>query len=141
MSEAVNNPQEIPAPAQDSIGQTGSITAHTTRGTIHCITIIGQIEGHMEAPAQTKTTKYEHIIPQITAVEEMEDIDGLLVLINTVGGDVEAGLAIAELIGRRAFDWRAAGGRRAEELYCRVSRHDHPPGTDERGGNCLPHHL
>ncbi len=98
MSEAVNNPQEIPAPAQDSIGQTGSITAHTTRGTIHCITIIGQIEGHMEAPAQTKTTKYEHIIPQITAVEEMEDIDGLLVLINTVGGDVEAGLAIAELI-------------------------------------------
>ena len=86
MSEAANNPQEIPAPAQDSIGQTGSITAHTTRGTIHCITIIGQIEGHMEAPAQTKTTKYEHIIPQITAVEEMEDIDGLLVLINTVGG-------------------------------------------------------
>lgn len=98
MSEAVNNPQEIPAPSQDSIGQTGSITTHTTRGTIHCITIIGQIEGHMEAPAQTKTTKYEHIIPQITAVEEMEEIDGLLVLINTVGGDVEAGLAIAELI-------------------------------------------
>ena len=52
----------------------------------------------MEAPAQTKTTKYEHIIPQITAVEEMDDIDGLLVLINTVGGDVEAGLAIAEMI-------------------------------------------
>ncbi len=98
MSEAVNNPQEIPAPSQDAIGQTGSITTHTTRGTIHCITIIGQIEGHMEAPAQTKTTKYEHIIPQITAVEEMEEIDGLLVLINTVGGDVEAGLAIAELI-------------------------------------------
>lgn len=98
MSEAVNNPQEIPAPAQDSIGQTGSVTAHTARGTIHCITIIGQIEGHMESPAQTKTTKYEHIIPQITAVEEAEEIDGLLVLINTVGGDVEAGLAIAELI-------------------------------------------
>lgn len=98
MSEAANNPQEIPAPAQDAISQTGSITAHTARGTIHCITIIGQIEGHMEAPAQTKTTKYEHIIPQITAVEEADEIDGLLVLINTVGGDVEAGLAIAELI-------------------------------------------
>ncbi len=98
MSEAANNPQEIPAPAQDSIGQTGSVTTRTTRGTIHCITIIGQIEGHMESPAQTKTTKYEHIIPQITAVEEAEEIDGLLVLINTVGGDVEAGLAIAELI-------------------------------------------
>ena len=98
MSEAANNPQEIPAPAQDSIGQTGSVTTRTARGTIHCITIIGQIEGHMESPAQTKTTKYEHIIPQITAVEEAEEIDGLLVLINTVGGDVEAGLAIAELI-------------------------------------------
>lgn len=98
MSEAVNQPQEIAAPEQNAIGQTGSITAHNERGTIHCITIIGQIEGHMEAPAQTKTTKYEHIIPQITAVEEMDDIDGLLVLINTVGGDVEAGLAIAELI-------------------------------------------
>lgn len=98
MGEAVNQPQEIAAPEQNAIGQTGSITAHNERGTIHCITIIGQIEGHMEAPAQTKTTKYEHIIPQITAVEEMDDIDGLLVLINTVGGDVEAGLAIAELI-------------------------------------------
>ena len=98
MSEAANNPQEIPAPTQDSIGQTGSVTTRTARGTIHCITIIGQIEGHMESPAQTKTTKYEHIIPQITAVEEAEEIDGLLVLINTVGGDVEAGLAIAELI-------------------------------------------
>ena len=98
MSEAANNPQEIPAPAQDSIGQTGSVTTRTARGTIHCITIIGQIEGHMESAAQTKTTKYEHIIPQITAVEEAEEIDGLLVLINTVGGDVEAGLAIAELI-------------------------------------------
>ena len=98
MSEAANNPQEIPAPGQDAIEQTGSITTHTARGTIHCITIIGQIEGHMEAPAQTKTTKYEHIIPQITAVEEADEIDGLLVLINTVGGDVEAGLAIAELI-------------------------------------------
>ena len=54
----------------------------------------------MEAPQQTKTTKYEHIIPQITAVEESEEIDGLLVLLNTVGGDVEAGLAIAELIAR-----------------------------------------
>ena len=98
MSEAVNNGQEIPAPEQDAIAQTGSVTARTRRGTIHCITIIGQIEGHMEAAAQTKTTKYEHIIPQITAVEEADDIDGLLVLINTVGGDVEAGLAIAELI-------------------------------------------
>src|SRR5574344_107094 len=90
--------ENISAPKENAIEQTGSITAKTKRGTIHCITIIGQIEGHMEAPQQTKTTKYEHIIPQITAVEESEEIDGLLVLINTVGGDVEAGLAIAELI-------------------------------------------
>ncbi len=86
------------APEEGSIAQTGSITAHTRRGTIHMITIVGQIEGHMEAPQQTKTTKYEHIIPQITAVEESDEIDGLLVILNTVGGDVEAGLAIAELI-------------------------------------------
>lgn len=91
---------EAPAtgPMDGSITQTGSVTARTRRGTIHSITIVGQIEGHMEAPQQTKTTKYEHIIPQITAVEESEEIDGLLVLLNTVGGDVEAGLAIAELI-------------------------------------------
>ena len=82
----------------DNIAQTGSVTARTRRGVIHSITIVGQIEGHMEAPQQTKTTKYEHIIPQITAVEESDEIDGLLVLLNTVGGDVEAGLAIAELI-------------------------------------------
>lgn len=83
---------------RDSITQTGSVTTRSARGAIHCITIVGQIEGHMEAPQQTKTTKYEHIIPQITAVEETDDIDGLLILLNTVGGDVEAGLAIAELI-------------------------------------------
>lgn len=85
-------------PEHDSITQTGSVTARSKRGTIHCITIVGQIEGHMEAPQGSKTTKYEHIIPQITAVEEADDIDGLLILLNTVGGDVEAGLAIAELI-------------------------------------------
>ena len=88
----------INAPEQNSIAETGSITAHTARGTIHSITIIGQIEGHTELPAQNKTTKYEHLIPQIAAVEQAEEIDGLLVLLNTVGGDVEAGLAIAELI-------------------------------------------
>lgn len=85
----------VPAPERSSIAETGSITAHTARGTVHCITIVGQIEGHMELPAQNKTTKYEHLIPQIAAVEQAEDIDGLLVLLNTVGGDVEAGLAIA----------------------------------------------
>lgn len=65
---------------------------------IHCLTIIGQIEGHFEANPQTKTTKYEHVIPQLIAVQEDPDIKGLLVILNTVGGDVEAGLAISELI-------------------------------------------
>ncbi|MGI6180687.1 MAG: ClpP family protease [Agathobaculum sp.] len=90
--------QPIKAPEENSISETGSITAHTARGTVHCITIAGQIEGHMELPAQNKTTKYEHLIPQITAVEQADEIDGMLILLNTVGGDVEAGLAIAELI-------------------------------------------
>lgn len=80
------------------IVDTGSIL--TTHGgfVIHCLTIIGQIEGHYILPSQNKTTKYEHVIPQLVAIEEDERIDGLLVLLNTVGGDVEAGLAIAELI-------------------------------------------
>ena len=78
--------------------ETGSVTAKSTRGVIHCITIIGQVEGHMLLPSQNKTTKYEHVMPQLAAIEESDEIDGLLILINTVGGDVEAGLAIAELI-------------------------------------------
>ena len=67
-------------------------------GEIHCITIIGQVEGHVMLPPDTKTTKYEHIMPLLAAVEESEDIKGLLILLNTVGGDVEAGLGISELI-------------------------------------------
>ena len=76
----------------------GSVTTQSSYGVIHCITIIGTIEGHQEAPENTKTTKYEPVLPQLAAIEESEEIDGLLILLNTVGGDVEAGLAIAELI-------------------------------------------
>ena len=65
---------------------------------IHCLTIIGQVEGHYILPPSNKTTKYEHVIPQLVAIEESEEIDGLLIILNTVGGDIEAGLAIAELI-------------------------------------------
>ncbi len=67
-------------------------------GAIHCLTIIGQIEGHQILPEDAKTTKYEHVLPLIAAIEESEEIQGLLILLNTMGGDVEAGLAIAELI-------------------------------------------
>lgn len=76
----------------------GSAELKSNQGNIHCLTIIGQIEGHQVLGETTKTTKYEHVIPQIAAIEESPDIDGLLILLNTVGGDIEAGLAIAELI-------------------------------------------
>lgn len=77
----------------------GSVTV-TTKGrrSIHCLTIIGQIEGHYALPSDNKTTKYEHLIPQLVAIEENPEIEGLLILLNTVGGDIEAGLALAELI-------------------------------------------
>lgn len=83
---------------QKQINESGSVVTRNHGHTIHCLTIIGQIEGHYISPSQNKTTKYEHVIPQIVAVEEDPEIDGLLMLLNTVGGDVEAGLALAELV-------------------------------------------
>ena len=88
----------IAAPEQNAIAETGSITARTSRGTIHCITIVGQIEGHNTAASGAKTTKYEHVLPLLAKLEESDEVNGVLFLLNTVGGDVEAGLAIAELI-------------------------------------------
>ena len=82
----------------DEIKELGSVTAQTPQGMIQCLTIIGQVEGHQVMPEDTKTTKYEHVMPLLAAVEEYEEIKGLLILLNTVGGDVEAGLGIAELI-------------------------------------------
>ena len=90
--------QEFSTEQQKQITESGSVTTHNNGHTIHCLTVIGQIEGHYILPSQNKTTKYEHVIPQIVAVEEDPNIDGLLMLLNTVGGDVEAGLAIAELV-------------------------------------------
>ena len=76
----------------------GSVREKNPNGSIHCLTIIGQIEGHQALPDDAKTTKYEHVMPLLAAVEESPEIDGLLILLNTMGGDVEAGLGIAELI-------------------------------------------
>ena len=81
-----------------NIEDLGSVETKNPRGNIHCLNIIGQVEGHMVLPPQNKTTKYEHVLPQLIAIEENPEIDGLMVLLNTVGGDVEAGLAIAEMI-------------------------------------------
>lgn len=78
--------------------ESGSVTTDNGRHVIHCLTIIGQIEGHYVLPSENKTTKYEHVIPQLVAIEESREIEGLLILLNTVGGDIEAGLALAELI-------------------------------------------
>ena len=83
---------------QQQIVDMGSSTFKTEDGTIHTLTIVGQIEGHQEAPSGAKTTKYEHVLPLLTAVEESGEVDGLLILLNTMGGDIEAGLAIAEMI-------------------------------------------
>lgn len=82
----------------NEIIQTGDVQIKNPRGNIRCINIIGQIEGHMVLSPQNKTTKYEHILPELVSIEENPEIDGVLVLVNTVGGDVEAGLAIAEMI-------------------------------------------
>ena len=92
-----NNCEENTAP-QDSAYHLGSVITHRGDRVIYCLTIIGQIEGHYILPANNKSTKYEHVIPTLVAIDEDEHIDGLLLLLNTAGGDVEAGLAIAELI-------------------------------------------
>ena len=83
---------------KEEIEDLGTVTLARGGHVIHCLTVIGQIEGHSEAPQGQKTTKYEHVIPQLVAAQEDPRIEGLLVLLNTVGGDVEAGLALAELI-------------------------------------------
>ncbi len=82
----------------DKIEKLGSLEAGDGKHKIFCLTIIGEIEGHNVLPEQSKSTKYEHVIPQLVAIEESQEIEGLLIILNTVGGDVEAGLALAELI-------------------------------------------
>ena len=84
--------------AQDQIVELGSDITKSSKGNIYTLTIIGQVEGHQVLPETAKTTKYEHILPLLAGIEESDEIDGLLLLLNTVGGDIEAGLAIAEMI-------------------------------------------
>ena len=83
---------------QDKLLDLGADLSKSSKGNIYTLTIIGQIEGHQVLPETVKTTKYEHILPLLAGIEESEEIDGLLLLLNTVGGDIEAGLAIAEMI-------------------------------------------
>lgn len=99
MEHPEENPQQagVDKPTE-AVKELGVDKVPQAKSNIHCIPIIGQIEGHILLPPQNKATKYEHIIPQILAVEENPEIDGLLLILNTVGGDVEAGLAISELV-------------------------------------------
>lgn len=94
------NEETKTSPTVEKIQQLGqtNVPQLSQDSNIHCLTIIGQIEGHMQLPPQNKTTKYEHLIPQLVAIEQNPSIKGLLIVLNTVGGDVEAGLAISEMI-------------------------------------------
>ncbi len=83
---------------REQVVELGSDLTRSNKGNIYTLTIIGQIEGHQVLPENVKTTKYEHILPLLAGIEESDEIDGLLLLLNTVGGDIEAGLAIAEMI-------------------------------------------
>ena len=98
MQEETKQPEEQEKSLYQPLIDMGSVAVRTERGTIYCLTIVGQIEGHTILPNTTKSTKYEHTLPLLAALEQSEEVDGVLLLLNTVGGDVEAGLAIAELI-------------------------------------------
>ena len=105
MSEETKKTEETTpdnAPPVSEISQQlvdlGSAVSHSKRGNIYTLTIVGQVEGHQLAPDTAKTTKYEHVMPLLAGLEQNEDVDGVLLLLNTVGGDIEAGLGIAELI-------------------------------------------
>lgn len=97
MSEENKNPQQREEDRRQ-IQEFGAAEIKTGSGNIYTLTIIGQVEGHQILPETAKTTKYEHVLPLLASVEENPDVDGLLVLLNTVGGDIEAGLAISEMI-------------------------------------------
>ena len=91
--------EQEPSPqATQQIVDMGSAVVKNHHGTVHCLTIVGQVEGHMVLPNNTKSTKYEHVLPLLASLEESDEVDGLVLLLNTVGGDIEAGLAIAELV-------------------------------------------
>lgn len=92
------NDADLRKEERQQVVELGSDVTKTSRGNIYTLTIIGQVEGHQVAPENVKTTKYEHVLPLLAGIEESDEVDGLLLLLNTVGGDIEAGLAIAEMI-------------------------------------------
>lgn len=93
-----NNNADMKTAEREQVIELGADITKSSRGNIYTLTIIGQVEGHQVLPETAKTTKYEHILPLLAGIEESDEIDGLLLLLNTVGGDIEAGLAIAEMV-------------------------------------------
>ena len=99
MASPEGGQEQEPSPqATQQIVDMGSAVVKNRHGTVHCLTIVGQVEGHMVLPNNTKSTKYEHVLPLLASLEESDEVDGLVLLLNPVGGDIEAGLAIAELV-------------------------------------------
>ena len=102
LGEYTTSPSESPVDMQDpgvsTLEKFGQTQVLQNESNIYCLTIIGQVEGHYVLPPQNKTTKYEHVIPQLVAAEQNDNIEGVLIILNTVGGDVEAGLALSEMI-------------------------------------------
>ena len=125
---------------QEQIRETGSLDLEQGEGKhkIRLLTIIGEIEGHESVAGSTKATKYEHLLPMLAEIEDSDEIEGLLILLNTLGGDIEAGLSIAEMIaslskptvslgaGRKPFHRRAFGCGGKIFLYRTKRHHDHP---------------
>jgi hypothetical protein len=151
MEEQERTEQSPEDPGTQQILEFGSSLIHSKRGAVHVLTIVGQIEGHQVLPPSSKSTKYEHVMPLLALVEESDEVDGLLVLLNTVGGDIEAGLGIAELIAsmsKPTVSLVLGGGHsigvprvRQAVLHRPICRHDHPPGASERSGHRRPPDL
>ena len=127
------NEEKAAVPVQPIIDM-GSTVVKNSRGTIHCLTIVGQVEGHTLLPDNLKSTKYEHVLPLLAALEQSEQVDGVLLLLNTVGGDIEAGLAIAELAAgmTKPGVTLVLGG----DIHRAHGVHDSASGADVRDGHC-----
>ena len=125
--EKMDEKDTSPSEKLDDICESGGVIAEKDGSRIHCLTVIGQIEGHYELSEGQKATKYEHIIPLLVSIEESDEIDGLLLVLNTMGGDVEAGLAIAEMV---------AGMKKPTQhekiVYSSVGNNDHTPRPCQR---------
>ena len=139
MSE--NKDAEMKKQEREQIVELGSDITKSSKGSIYTLTIIGQVEGHMIAPETVKTTKYEHVLPLLAGIEESDDVDGLLLLLNTVGGDIEAGLAIAEMIAgmkKPTVSLVLGGGHsigiHEKELHYPDSQHDGASRAHDRSG-------